>query len=319
MPPTRVYRSGKSFAAQAWTLRHLGQARYVSLSSATDERSFFVSIAHSLGVARATSLKTPEIRERIGEVFRQQSLLMVFDECQYLLAQTDRPRGAPERVNFLMTAAVNWGVPVALIAGKKFSRALGITERMCAAFGPEQFRGRIRLHKKLPQILEKADLLAIGRVLMPDADEATLLLATGNAIRSRGYLGALETVAARSNFFAQRAGRRIVFDDVEDAISESFGEVHEDSSLGNPPPKGGKRISPAPHRLRETLAAVTRQSRGMLARAIAGRKTKIARPSEKCSELGQEVHIQESWPRKVGQSENHFARLQRIDFVKNGQ
>lgn len=241
-----AYRSGKSYSAQAWALRHLGQCRYVSLSSAPDDKAFYVSIAHSLGVATATSYKAMQIRERVVECLRQQQLLLILDEADYLWTQTDRPKSPPERINWLMTSVVNAGVPVVLLASANFSRAMKLAERCCTSWGSEQFHGRLRLRRQLPALLEEQDLLAMAQVLMPDATNAARLLAVGSALRSRGYLGALETVAARAGFFAAQETGRIELANVEAAIEEAFGPAVESPILKRPVARARRDLAAKP-------------------------------------------------------------------------
>jgi hypothetical protein len=128
--------------------------------------------------------------------------------------------------------------------------------------------------------------------MMPEADEATLLLATGNAIRSRGYLGALETVATRSEFFARRNGRSISFDDVESAIAETWGD-DDRVKLGSSAFSPESRIKAFPSR--EAFAEASRE----VCEAEAGYEFLIEYCSQavrKCSEIGREVHECESLP-----------------------
>ncbi len=232
-----TYRSGKTFAAQAWVLQNIGKARYVSLGSAPDDASFYRDIARSLGVAHGRALKAPDIRMQCERVLRSQSLALVLDEAQYLWSQCDRPRSAPERVNWIMTAASNYGVPIALITGRNFYRAQEATQRSCAVWGSEQLHGRIRLRKKLPDALEPPDLMAICKTLLPEADEPTRMLLSGQAMRSRGYLGSLESIASRAKYFADRKLAAVSFEDVEAAIREASGDQETPPRANRQPPQ----------------------------------------------------------------------------------
>ena len=96
-----TYRIGKSFAAQAWALRHLGQCRYVQLSSSTDDTAFFRDIARALGVACGLKMKAAELRHRIEEAVRSQHMLLIFDEADYIWPQAVNLKSSPNRVNWL--------------------------------------------------------------------------------------------------------------------------------------------------------------------------------------------------------------------------
>lgn len=219
-----TYRTGKSFAAQAWCQQHLGEARYVQLSSGTAFTSFFRDLAKSVGVGCSTQKKASEMRVRIEDALLTQHLLLVIDEGDYIWPATTRLSAGPERVNWIMTALVNRGVPVALIGSKNFSRLLQSCERRCPVWGAEQFYGRLRLRKPLPEQLSKDDLWAIAELTMPEADEATVMLLVGHALRSKGYVAAIETAVSRARFFAAQEGRNAVFTDVERVVDETAGD-----------------------------------------------------------------------------------------------
>lgn len=228
---TGSYRSGKSYSAQAWAMSHAGRIRYVSLSSAPDDTAFYRDICRSLGVAGALSYKTPQLRDRITETLRSQQLALILDEADYLFSQTDRPKGPPERINWLMTSVVNQGVPVALVASKNFNRALSLLERTSHAWGSEQFRGRLRLTVDLPETLEQEDLMKIAQSLLPETDGATRLLAVGASMRSKGGLGNLETICTRALHLCTKEGNDVPsFENVEQAVTENFGPIKTDDS-----------------------------------------------------------------------------------------
>lgn len=216
-----TYRIGKSFSAQAWCQMHLGEARYVQLSSATSDIGFFRDIARSVGVASSNQRKAFELRGRIEDALRGQHLLLVIDEADYLWPQAVRPHGSPERIAWLMTSAVNNGVPVALIASRNFSRMMRNVEKKCPIWGSEQFLGRIKLRKSLPDSLSKSDLRKVAELLLPNANRATLMLLVGHAMISNGHVADMESAASRAKFFADQARRDVAFEDVERALAES--------------------------------------------------------------------------------------------------
>ena len=221
-----IYRSGKSYSAQAWAMSHAGRIRYVSLSSAPDDTAFYRDLCRGLGVATALSYQTPQLRDRLTETLRTQQIALVIDEADYLFAQTDRPKGPPERINWLMTSVINAGVPVALVASRNFDRALRLLERTSHSWGSEQFRGRIRMTVELPETITEQDLMKIAQSLLPETDGATGLLAVGASQRERGGLGNLETICTRALHLSAQEGRDVPsFEHVERAIQENFGPI----------------------------------------------------------------------------------------------
>jgi len=216
-----AYRSGKSISAQAWCQSHLGCGRYVSLSSSTDSGTFFRDIARSVGVACSLKLKAVEMRARIEETLRAQQLLLCIDEADFIWPVSTDVRAAPERVVWLMTALVNQGVAVALIGSRNFTRLQRNVEKRCPLFGLEQFHGRVRLRKTLPDSLSQDDLFAIARLLLPHADKPTQMLLVGYTLDAKGRVSALENIAKRASFFASKQNRAVCFEDVEAAMREA--------------------------------------------------------------------------------------------------
>src|SRR5207248_4932154 len=94
-----TWRVGKSFSAQAWAQKHVGECRYVQLSSARDDTTFYRDIARCLGTAHSTQIVASKMRARIEAMLRTQSLLLILDESQYIWPQSPRPQAAPQRVN----------------------------------------------------------------------------------------------------------------------------------------------------------------------------------------------------------------------------
>lgn len=216
------FRSGKSFSSQAFCQMHPESTRYVQLSSSTSDIGFFRDIARSLGVASSNMRKAWELRCRIEDALRGQHLLLVIDEADYLWPQAVRPQGAPERVNFIMTSVVNNGVPVALIGSRNFSRMMANMQRRCPVWSADQFLGRIKLRKSLPDGLKKTDLTAIAHKLIPTASDSAVMLLVGHALVSEGRLGSMESAALRAIFFAKQRGASIVsFADVERAVADT--------------------------------------------------------------------------------------------------
>ncbi len=215
------YRTGKSYSAQAWAQMHLGSARYCQLSSAKDEGSFYRDIARAVGVACSSQMKAAEMRQRIEAVLREQHLLLVIDESDYLWPTAVNLKEIPHRICWLLTSLVNNGVPVALIGSRNFSRLMANCERRCRVWGAEQFHGRLRLRVPLPEKLGETDLFAIARAQVPQVDEPTRMLIVGHALKSPAPVPAIESIVARARWFASERSRALGFDDVIAAMTEA--------------------------------------------------------------------------------------------------
>jgi len=239
-----TWRVGKSFSAQAWALKHVGECRYVQLSSARDDTAFYRDIARCLGTACSTQRKGSEIRMRIEAMLRTQRLLLILDEAQFIWPQSLRPQTPPERVNWLISALLNSGVSVALIASHDFTRLLRNVEHKCPVFGSEQFHGRLRHRVKLPDALSESDLLKIARAIMPEASEAMTMLLVGHALKAKGRIAAIESAVTRARFFAAEDARSITtFADVEAALIEAgtASRDHRERVAAQPPTPRGAR------------------------------------------------------------------------------
>lgn len=212
-----TYRVGKSFSSQAWCMCNLGAARYVSLTSARDEESFYRTIAMAVGVAASLTKKASEIRERIELTLQAQNLLLVIDEASHTLPQATRTRYMPQRLSWVITALVNRGVPVALIASRDFSRIMDHLRRTLPIWGQEPFWGRLRRRADLPDALTQDDLLDIARLLAPEADAPTLMLMAGLAMRSSGHAASLESLVTLARYLAAKDGAPLTFESVERA------------------------------------------------------------------------------------------------------
>ena len=214
-------RTGKTFSAQAWCEQHLGAARYVQVPSTNDDFNFFRAIAESLGISITLNSKVTLLRERVEETLRAGGLMLVLDEAHYLWPQSYFSRTTPGRVNWLMTALVNHGVPVALITTPQFFRSQKeIETRTC--WTSEQFTGRIGHYQKLPDTLSAADLQSVASALVPGLDVRAVELLVLYAQSSAKYLAGIKAVVDRASFNARKDGReKIQLADVKRAIKES--------------------------------------------------------------------------------------------------
>jgi len=181
-------------------------------------------------------------------------LMLVLDEAHYLWPQYLRGYALPSRINFVTTQLANQGVATALIVTPQFHQAQARIERL-TGWTSEQFLGRIGHLEKLPDRLERKDLMAVAGALLPDSDAKTLGAVAAYAELSQKHLASIESIATRAAWLAQKDGRAIVTSgDVAKAVHESLrsdpalarelnkGPTMKPSSAGN---RRGSRERPA--------------------------------------------------------------------------
>jgi len=156
--------SGKTTAAESWVRRHPGQARFVSLSGITHRTGFFQKIATAIGLATCQR-KSSELQAKIETFFQTSGLMLVIDESQFAWPGTKRVTQAPEIVDWINTALVNAGVPVALICTDQFIRRKEQVEKQ-TGWTSEQLMHRVKRYTKLPDIPSRDDLKAVAEFLL---------------------------------------------------------------------------------------------------------------------------------------------------------
>lgn len=215
-------RIGKSFACKRWCDTRPGKARFVSVPSCTDGIAFYRAIAKALGVSNALSLKGSQIRDRVEATLLTGDLMLVFDEGWALFPQRGRPREAmPVRLSWIMTVLQNNNVPVAICSTPQFMRS----QRAYTAatqWSSEQFIGRIAHFEKLPESVPQADLEAVARKLLPEADARCIAGLVSYATVTDKGLAAIEFTEKRARYLAGKAGRcSPTTEDVVQAIQQS--------------------------------------------------------------------------------------------------
>lgn len=214
-------RTGKTHAAQRWCEQRPGRARYVQVPSSNDEIGFLIAIARALGVSVESSPKAHKLRTRIEGTLHGRDLMLVFDEAHYCWPQSNYRHAKPVRINWIMTALVNQGVPVALVTTPQFLNSQKATETH-TAWTSEQFTGRIGHYEKLPDRLDVHDLAAVASALLPEGDKRAVEMLVEYARTSQKYLAGIDAVVSRARYLAKRDAReRVTTADIKLAIIAS--------------------------------------------------------------------------------------------------
>lgn len=90
---------------------------------------FYRAIARSLGVSINLSSKAQQLRNRVEDVLQRGDLMVIFGEAHYLWPQCNHREALPARINWIMTALVNYGVSAALVTTPQFTRAQQLVEK----------------------------------------------------------------------------------------------------------------------------------------------------------------------------------------------
>ena len=224
---------GKSHAVKAWCRLHPAQVRYISLSGIMTRTGLFQKIAEAIGLATCQR-KALELQAKIENFFAITGMMLVIDEAHYLWPQTMRIASAPELVDWVNTALVNVGAPVALICTNQFARLKERCERQ-TGWTSEQLTHRIKRYTKLPETPTEADLRSVTRQLLPmmwddssegwisqlrskpDSDAVKLIV--GYALSARQPMSAVRDAVDEARDIARLANRVFVdYDDVKTAL-----------------------------------------------------------------------------------------------------
>jgi len=240
-------RMGKTFAAKQWASERPGQARYVQVPSTNDDVGFFRAIAKAIGVSCGRSWKAVQLRQRIEDTLQTGDLILVMDEAHYLWPVSDCRHALPGRINWVMTALVNQGVPVALVTTPQFITTQKAVEKR-THWTSEQFIGRIGHYLPLPKSLGEDDLAKVAKALLPSGDAKSIEILVRYAQSSAKYLAGIETAVRRARHLAKKEGReRVERADIKRAIQEAV--IPSDSALANAlaePLKGARRRAAMP-------------------------------------------------------------------------
>lgn len=251
-----VARIGKTFAVSDWCEVRPGRVRYMQCPSTNDDVAFFTALANGLGITVEHNPKAKSLRPRIEDTLQSGDLMLVIDEAHNCWPSYSYRNARPSRICWLMTALVNFNVPVALIVTPQFFRSQKVCEERIG-WASEQFVGRIGDYVKLSDELSLDDLRAVARAHLPEGDAKSIEALALYAGSSQKYLAAIEHAVKKARFLAGKAGREVCQADVRTAIES--GLVPTDSALA-----GALRNVPA-RTVRGGLAGESRSVREGLA------------------------------------------------------
>jgi hypothetical protein len=237
-------RLGKSASARNRCRRHPGEAVYVSLQSGNDEMTVYRCIAQAVGTTCAVGRKAGEIKAHVEKALQAGHLTLVLDEAHFLWPQTERAaRSAPKRIDWLRTALIDHGVPVAIISTPQYF------VNQCDRFrkggwNANQIQGRLAHTEHLPDKLSLADMRSVIRLHFPGIPESKVLdiaiLATG----SLGFVDAIAHLRKRLDFLAGRKGARSEAETLDRLIAELATEAGID--LGALKAEAGRKKASVP-------------------------------------------------------------------------
>ena len=241
---------GKSEAARAWCEQHPGRAVYVSLEaeSGGGEQTMYRSIARRIGTSCSYTRKANQMRVRIQDALQPGHVMLVLDEAHYLWPQSNRcERTAPMRLDWLRTALIDYGVPVALISTPQYFA--GACDRFRRnGWNANQIQRRLTRTTVLPETLSAEDTLAVVRRYFPGLPRREAKRVAGVALLSIGYLTTISHLRKRVDFLA---GRRAGLGEAE-LVRIALDEIK--APAGGPVPDAGLAPAPAVPRPRMSLA-----------------------------------------------------------------
>jgi hypothetical protein len=214
--------NGKSHAAQAYCHAHPGAARYYQVPATNDMAGFFRGLAVKLGMAAGLSWKVGQMRERIQRVLQTRQILLVLDSAQFLFPVTDYRYALPERVNWLLTACSECGVPVALVADSKLFDTLGFVE-IRTGWDRRQLVNQLHCVTELAGPLGREDVQVVAGAILHDGDRHAQRKLADYMTVAPSYLHAGNPAAARARRIAVEHGRdRVTLRDMEAALKVSM-------------------------------------------------------------------------------------------------
>ena len=156
--------SGKSTEAEAWCRANFGEVRFVTLPGITNRTILFQKIGAVLGLS-VCQQSSAKLQARIEAHLARTGIMLVIDEAHFLWPQHKRTHSAPELIDWINTALVNNGVPVALICTPQFAKLKAHVEKQ-VGWTSDQLIHRTARYCKLPSEPTSEDVAAVAAWLL---------------------------------------------------------------------------------------------------------------------------------------------------------
>ena len=219
-------RFGKTEALSAWVNMRPGLARLVRVPRDNSMASLFKRVGEALGIDCSYGSGVSRLKERVEYIIQHGGLFLVFDEAHYLAPMNFTTSTPPHRLNWIRDEIVDRGLPLAISATPQAFK--GAIDRFVKKTGYDmaQFFGRVFLTATLPEVLSEADLIAVARIHFPGLGENALGYIANEARLSQNYLQAVEAIAHRVRFLANKHGGAVRLKEIQTAVCEVLPRGH---------------------------------------------------------------------------------------------
>ena len=215
-------RFGKTESVKNWCLQNPGIVRLVQTPSSAAESDLLREVANTLGIESTIATRGYKLRQLIDYVLAHSGLMLVFDECQFLLPGSYSKTPAAPRLNWFRRSIMDKGIPAALVATPQSYKPSKDRFVKKTGYAIGQFDERILKTVNLSNELCREDLLSIAKIHFPDLAAPYLEYVVENTLATqRNYVSDIEKIAALSRVCADQAGRKIPsLADIKSAIAD---------------------------------------------------------------------------------------------------
>ena len=215
-------RFGKSEAIKSYCNQNPGLARLVQTPPSNSEMDLLRAVAKALGIHSDRPMGQQRLRETVEEIITQSRLMLVFDECQFLIPGNYSKTTTPPRLNWFRRTVMDNGIPSALVATPQSYKPSKDRFVKKTGFAVAQFDERILKVINLPPELPRHDLIAIARIHFPRLADPYLDIVVDTTIATeRNYVSDIEKIGTLARIYAEQAGRKSPIDlDIDKAIAD---------------------------------------------------------------------------------------------------
>lgn len=221
----------------------------------------------ALGMAFPLGRLRPEDRQKVEFVLRNMRPGVVIDEAHRLCPQQFNRNSVAERYDWVRWAIVDHKLPCVLSVTFQTDKGETTEQResrfvKTTGFNMEQFTRRIGREVSLPNVLSRADFMAVGRHHCGNLKKSTFDKLVNTAMASPGGLGVFGRVKLRAARLAERRGsHEVAWQDFNDAIAMEPGIPAKAHSLAVESPGCAIQAKPAEpsRKQRKTPAETVRE------------------------------------------------------------